>query len=113
MRPIMFFLKCLNDHDEIDSLIKREIDCRTRFILCDSEKSRKSDWVKREVEYIKSKDRNFDVIDMTVNEDLILQQIEEIKKQATILFLIIGKSIILQNGYMKDCASMISMYGLI
>ena len=84
MRPIMFFLKCLNDHDEIDSLIKREIDCRTRFILCDSEKSRKSDWVKREIEYIKSKDRNFDIIDMTVNEGLILQQIEKIKKQATI-----------------------------
>ena len=84
MRPIMFFLKCLNDQDEIDSLIKREIDCRTRFILCDSEKSRKSDWVKREIEYIKAKDRNFDVIDMTVPEDLILQQIEKIKKQATI-----------------------------
>lgn len=84
MRPLMFFLKCLNDHDEIDSLIKREIDCRTRFILCDSEKSRKSDWVKREIEYIKSKDRNFDIIDMTVNDDLILQQIEKIKKQTTI-----------------------------
>lgn len=84
MRPIMFFLKCLNDNDEIDSLIKREIDCRTRFILCDSEKSRKSDWVKREIEYIKSKDRNFDIIDMTVNDDLIRQQIERIKKQTTI-----------------------------
>lgn len=84
MRPLMFFLKCLNDHDEIDSLIKREIDCRTRFILCDTEESRKSAWVQREVEYIKSKDRNFDVIDLTVSEEEICKQIEQIKKQATI-----------------------------
>lgn len=26
LRPIMFFLKCLNDDDEIDELIRREID---------------------------------------------------------------------------------------
>lgn len=84
MRPLMFFLKCLNDHDEIDSLIKREIDCRTRFILCDTEESRKSAWVQREVEYIKSKDRNFDVIDLTVCDEEIYQQIEQLKKQATI-----------------------------
>ena len=84
MRPLMFFLKCLNDHDEIDSLIKREIDCRTRFILCDTEESRKSAWVQREVEYIKSKDRNFDVIDLTVSEEEICKQIEQIKKHATI-----------------------------
>lgn len=84
MRPLMFFLKCLNDHDEIDSLIKREIDCRTRFILCDTEESRKSAWVQRDVEYIKSKDRNFDVIDLTVSEEEICKQIEQIKKHATI-----------------------------
>lgn len=84
MRPLMFFLKCLNDHDEIDSLIKREIDCRTRFILCDTEESRKSAWVQREVEYIKSKDRNFDVIDLTVCDEEIYQQIKQLKKQATI-----------------------------
>lgn len=85
MRPLMFFLKCLNDHDEIDSLIKREIDCRTRFVLCDTEESRKSAWVQREVEYIKSKDRNFDVIDLTVNdEESIRNQIEQIKKKTTI-----------------------------
>lgn len=84
MRPLMFFLKCLSDHDEIDSLIKREIDCRTRFILCDTDVSRKSEWVQREVEYIKSKDRNFDVIDLTVSDEEIFKQIEQLKKQATI-----------------------------
>lgn len=83
-RPLMFFLNCLNDDDEIDDLIKREIDCRARFILCDSEKSRESSWVQREVEYIKSKDRNFDVLDLTVSDEDILKQIEQIKKKATI-----------------------------
>ena len=63
-RPLMFFLKCLNDKDEIDDLIKREIDCRGRFILCDSENARKSDWVKREVEYIQSKQRVYQTIDI-------------------------------------------------
>ena len=48
-RPLMFFLKCLNDDDEIDDLIKREIDSRGRFILCDSENARNSEWVHRPI----------------------------------------------------------------
>ena len=68
-RPLMFFLKCLNDDDEIDELIKREIDSRGRFILCDSENSRNSYWVKREVEYIKSKQRVYQTIDIDASLD--------------------------------------------
>lgn len=71
MRSLMFFLKCLNDHDEIDSLIKREIDCRTRFILCDSENARKSDWVKEEVKYIKDQDRIYETINGSCNTIII------------------------------------------
>lgn len=56
-RPLMFFLKCLNEEGEIDSLIKREIDCRTRFIYCKSENSESSHWVQKEVEYIRSQNR--------------------------------------------------------
>lgn len=65
LRPLMFFLHCLNDDDEIDELIKREIDCRTRFILCDSENAQSSKWVQKEVEYIKSKDRMYETIDLS------------------------------------------------
>ena len=54
-KPIMFFLKALNDDDEIDSLIKREIDARQLFILCDSDNARKSKWVDEEVKYIINK----------------------------------------------------------
>lgn len=72
LRPLMFFLHCLNDNEEIDSLIKREIDCRTRFILCDSENARKSHWVQKEVEYIKSQNRICETIDLS-------KSLEEIK----------------------------------
>ena len=48
-RPLMFFLNCLNDDNEIDELIKREIDSREKFILCDSKNAQNSKWVQEEV----------------------------------------------------------------
>ena len=69
-RPIMFYLKCLGDNSEIDNLIKREIDCRAYFILCDSDNSKDSKWVQEEEKYIKSKGRIYDIvnIDSGVNQ---------------------------------------------
>lgn len=84
MRPLMFFLKCLNDHDEIDSLIKREIDCRTRFILCDSENARKSDWVKEEVKYIKDQDRIYETINVDWPIEKMKNKLSEFKRKATL-----------------------------
>lgn len=55
LEPICFYLRCLNDNDEILDLIKREIDAREWFLLVDSKNARESNWVKTEVEYIKSK----------------------------------------------------------
>lgn len=77
LRPLMFFLHCLNDDEEIDSLIKREIDCRTRFILCDSENARKSHWVQKEVEYIKSQNRICETIDLSKSMDEILASLQD------------------------------------
>lgn len=82
LRPIMFFLKCLNDDDEIDGLIKREIDCRTRFILCDSENARKSKWVQREIEYIKSQHKPYEVIDLSRNDKDIFDQLKEVRRRS-------------------------------
>lgn len=84
LRPIMFFLKCLNDDDEIDELIKREIDCRTRFILCDSENARKSKWVQREIEYIKSKNQIYEVIDLSLENDQIKEQLNSFRNRFTV-----------------------------
>lgn len=80
LRPLMFFLHCLNDDDdddEIDSLIKREIDCRTRFILCDSDNARKSHWVQKEVEYIKSQNRICETIDLSKSMDEIMSTLQD------------------------------------
>jgi hypothetical protein len=52
-RPLVFFLKCLTEHSELDELIRREIEARTWFLLCDSDNARGSSWVQAEVAYIK------------------------------------------------------------
>lgn len=53
---LCFFLKCLNDDsEELDSLIKREIDAREWFLYVDSENARNAKWVKNELDHIRSK----------------------------------------------------------
>lgn len=75
-RPLMFFLKCLDDTAEIEDLIKREIDARTRFILCDSVNARKSNWVTKEINYINEKNKPYDIIDISANEDDIRRKLK-------------------------------------
>lgn len=75
-RPLMFYLKCLSNDDEINDLIRREIDCRTRFIICDSENARASKWVQSEINYIKSKARTFEVLDLSASDDIIKQKLD-------------------------------------
>ena len=77
-RPILFFFFFMEDEDEINELLKREIDARRRFILCDSPNAQSSKFVQSEVNYIKSQDRMYEVIDiskinmekLTSNEDV-------------------------------------------
>lgn len=83
-RPIMFFLKCLHDHDEIDGLIKREIDARKRFVLCDSDNARKSAWVQHEVEYIKSKNRMYETINLDASTEEIAAAIKRFRIRTTV-----------------------------
>lgn len=90
-RPLMFYLKCLSNDDEIDDLIKREIDCRTRFIICDSENSQASKWVQSEVKYIKSQQRSYETIDLNRSEEEIKAQLDELVK-STQIFLSYSKN---------------------
>jgi hypothetical protein len=63
--PLLFFLKCIRESDELDSLITREIEARTIFLLCDSPNSRSARWVQREVEFIRSlSDRHYEIVDL-------------------------------------------------
>ena len=80
--PLMFYLKCLNDDDEIESLIKREIDEREWFIYVESENAVKSRWVQSERAYIAQLSGK-KVFTIDINRD-ISKQIENITKQLKI-----------------------------
>ena len=82
-RPLMFYLKCLESDEEIYDLITREIDVRTRFILCDSENARCSDWVKKEMDYISNQNppRSFLRIDLSQSEDVIHRELDSYVNQ--------------------------------
>lgn len=84
-RPLLFFLKCLDEDGEVSELIKREIDCRTRFLLCESYNTNNPyGWVQKEVAYIKSLDRQCDIIDIDSSEESIKYALESFKKASTI-----------------------------
>ncbi|MDE7330430.1 MAG: toll/interleukin-1 receptor domain-containing protein, partial [Clostridia bacterium] len=57
--PLIFFLKCLDDDtDVLEDFIQREIENRSLFLYCKSENAEKSVWVKKELDYIRSFDKN-------------------------------------------------------
>ena len=77
--PLMFYLKCLNDDNEIESLIKREIDEREWFIYVDSKNAANSRWVQTERQYISQlKDKK--IFTININDDII-KQIDNITSQ--------------------------------
>jgi hypothetical protein len=52
--PLLFFLKCISDSTELDDLLKREIEARRYFLLCDSTAASASKWVQGEVRHVSS-----------------------------------------------------------
>ena len=83
-KPLLFFLKCLENDTEIFELIKREIKARDRFILCDSPNSRSSKWVQKEIEYIKSLNRPYEIIDLDADESVINECIERFDRRSSV-----------------------------
>lgn len=60
--PLAFHLKCLttdteSGKQELDNLIKREIDAREWFVFCDSDSARLSEYVQMEMNYIIGKSK--------------------------------------------------------
>lgn len=83
--PITFFLKCMDDNPderELDDLIKREIAARRWFILVDSENSRKSRWVRDELDYVNSlREKKIFTLDASGDVD---GQLREIMRQTRV-----------------------------
>jgi hypothetical protein len=85
--PILFFLKCLSDHDELDDLIKREIEARYFFLLCDSASAQKSKWVQDEIDHVKSlQGRKIEKIDLDSDWQSQLAGIKNLLSNATAFF---------------------------
>ena len=85
MEPIMFYLKCLSDEDEITDLLKREIKERNWFVYADSPAARESKWVKTErLEIKKYPEKRVFTIDLNSDINKQLTQIEHIVRQSKV-----------------------------
>ena len=87
--PLLFFLKCLEADDaSLPKLIRDEIKARTLFALCNTRASRRSKWVKQEIELIKqvTKRPRRTVVVMNLERDLQteLHKLDPLSKRATV-----------------------------
>ena len=73
--PLIFYLQCLDDNNnELEDFIKREIDARNVFIYCKSQNAEKSEWVQKELQYIRKSNikRLYTIdIDLPLNQTLV------------------------------------------
>ena len=74
--PLCFYLKCLSDDDEIEGLIRREIDAREWFVYLDSPNARSSAWVTKERKYIESLGDK-QIVTISLESDTPLQEVSE------------------------------------
>lgn len=83
--PLLFHLKCLEEDEEINELLKREMKARNWFVLCDSENAQASKYVTNEINYIKSlDDKVFEIINLEKEIDQQLDKLVRLSKRATI-----------------------------
>ncbi len=85
-KPIMFYLKCLEDDNSIlPDLLRREIAAREWFILCDSSNAQASQYVRDEVKLVKSMEGiKFEVVDLSKGLPAELYKLIRISKRATV-----------------------------
>ena len=81
--PLIFYLACLTNDDEIKDLIEREIKARKVFVYCESDNSRKSHWVKQELDIIQSFDKTR-YYQVDIEKDVSEGMAEIFKKLSTV-----------------------------
>lgn len=83
--PLLFFLKCLTDSSELDTLLKREIQARDFFLLCDSRNARNSPYVTGEIRFIKSLEHKvYETVDLDADWASQLESIAALSRRATV-----------------------------
>jgi hypothetical protein len=83
--PLMFFLKCLDDDSGIDDLIRREIEARTWFLLCQSTNANASRWVQEEVRIIKGLEgKVYEEIDLDGDLESQVERVTALSRRATV-----------------------------
>jgi len=84
--PILFFMLCLSNDDQLPSLIEREINARSFFVLCDSDSARKSVWVQQEIEMVKRAHAHkvYEEINLESDFSKQLPQLKALIKRATV-----------------------------
>jgi len=85
-QPLMFYLKCLEDDQaQLPYLLRKEIEARTWFVLCDSPNSRESRWVQEEKDIVKSiPGKVYKEVDISGDPKVIKSKIAEIAKRAKV-----------------------------
>ena len=78
--PLCFYLKALDDsEDELDDLIKREIDAREWFVYAVSENSRASEWVQKECDWRTRKEStNKQIFKWDLQSDIPIDEISKV-----------------------------------
>lgn len=83
--PLLFFLRCVREEDELDTLITREIEARNFFLYCDSPNARASRWVQRELEYIRGlPNRVVHVVNLADDFALQLRALRKLSRAQTV-----------------------------
>ncbi|MEE1148976.1 MAG: toll/interleukin-1 receptor domain-containing protein [Alistipes sp.] len=86
-KPLMFFLKAFENpkyEHLLKPILKEEIDQRQRFILCRSENTKESEWVQFEEEYIKSKRRAYEIIDLDAAQEVQINAIKNYRRRSRV-----------------------------
>lgn len=86
-KPLMFFLKAFENpkyEHLLKPIIKEEIDQRQRFILCRSENTKESAWVKFEEDYIKSKKRAYEIVDLDSPQEVQKNAIRNYRRRSRV-----------------------------
>jgi len=85
-KPLLFFLKCLEDDSaQLPELLEKEIAARNFFLLCDSANSRSSNWVQREKQIAQSLEgKVIEEVDLDAGLDECLKKVKRLSRRATV-----------------------------